>query len=127
MLPAEQIFMLISNFENLTPAVADKVENWVATPASCSFKAKGFNVKLRMDEVVAPKHVKIVQDSEGGVPMDFSFWIQLHSAAPYDTRFRLVLHAELNMMMKMMIGGKIQGALDQIAEQVAKAFSQTRG
>ncbi len=67
-----------------------------------------------MEERIAPKHVKIVGD-EGGVPIDFAFWIQLQPAGP-DTRMRLVLHIELNMMMKMMIGGKLQTAVDQIAE-----------
>jgi carbon monoxide dehydrogenase subunit G len=48
---------------------------------------------------------------------------QLQPAGPYDTRMRLVLHAELNMMMRMMIGGKLQKALDQIAEAMAKAMN----
>ena len=38
----------------------------------------------------------------GGVPMDFAFWIQHHKVSDTDTRMRLVLHIELNMMMKMM-------------------------
>ena len=111
--PAEQIYAVISRFDNLTPAVADKVEE---------FKAKGFTVKLRMEEREAPRHVKIVADG-GGVPMDFAFWIQLHKVSDTDTRMRLVLHIELNMMMKMMIGGKLQGGLDQIAEGIAKAMN----
>ena len=28
------------------------------------------------------------------------------------------------MMMKMMVGGKLQGAIDQIAEGIAKAMQQ---
>ena len=55
--------------------------------------------------------------------MDFAFWIQLHKVSDTDTRMRLVLHAELNMMMRMMIGGKLQKALDQIAEAMAKAMN----
>lgn len=120
--PAEQIYALISRFDNLTPALADRVEEWQATEDRCSFKAKGFTVKLRMEERVEPKHVKIVGD-EGGVPLDFAFWIQLHKVSDTDTRMRLVLHIELNMMMKMMIGSKLQGALDQIAEGIAKAMN----
>ncbi len=119
--PAELIYQVISRFDNLSPALADKVEEWQADEDHCSFKAKGFNVKLRIDEKVAPKHVKIVGD--GGIPMDFAFWIQLHSVSECDTRLRLVLHAELNMMMKMMIGSKLQGALDQIAEGMANAMN----
>ena len=120
--PAEQIYAVISRFDNLTPALADKVEEWQATEDRCSFKAKGFTVKLRMEERIAPKHVKIVGD-EGGVPVDFGFWIQLHSVAPDDTRMRLVLRADLNMMMRMMIGNKLQGALAQIAEGIAQAMN----
>ena len=55
--------------------------------------------------------------------MDFAFWLQLKEVAPYDTRMRLVLHIDLNMMMRMMIGSKIQGAIDQIAEP---RFSQEK-
>ncbi len=116
--PAEQIYAAISRFDNLTPALADKVEEWQATEDRCSFKAKGFLVKLRMEERIPAKQVKIVGD-EGGVPIDFTFWIQLQSVSENDTRMRLVLHAELNMMMKMMIGGKLQDALDKIAEGIA--------
>lgn len=120
--PAEQIYAAISRFDNLTPVLADRVEEWQATEERCSFKAKGFTVRLRMEEREAPRHVKIVGD-EGGVPIDFAFWIQLHKVSDSDTRMRLVLHAELNMMMKMMIGGKLQGAIDQIAEGMAKALN----
>lgn len=120
--PAEQIYAAISRFDNLTPALADKVEEWQATEDRCSFKAKGFLVKLCMAERIAGKQVKIVGD-EGGVPIDFTFWIQLQSVSEADTRMRLVLHVELNMMMKMMIGGKLQEALDKIAEGIATAMN----
>ncbi len=122
-LPAESIFMVISRFDNLTPALADKVEQWQASEDRCSFKAKGFTVKLRMDEVIANKQIKIVVD-EGGVPLDFTFWIQLHSVSENDTRLRLVLHAELNMMMKMMIGSKLSEGLDKMAEMLAQGLNQ---
>ena len=118
--PAEQIYAVISRFDNLTPALADKVEEWQATEDSCSFKAKGFTVKLRMEEREPGKYVKV---DDGGVPMDFAFWIQLQEVSAADTRLRLVLRIDLNMMMKMMIGNKLQGALDQIAEGIARAMN----
>ena len=120
--PAEQIYAVISRFDNLTPALADKVEEWQATEDSGSFKAKGFTVKLRMEEREPGKYVKVVGD-DGGVPMDFAFWIQLQEVSAADTRLRLVLRIDLNMMMKMMIGNKLQGALDQIAEGIARAMN----
>ena len=120
--PAQQIYTVVSRFDNLTPAVADKVEEWQATEDTCSFKAKGFTVKLRMAEKEEPKLIKIVGD-DGGVPMDFAFWLQLKEVAPDDTRMRLVLHIELNMMMRMMVGSKLQEAVDKIAEAIAQSFN----
>lgn len=120
---ASQIYPFISSFELLTPAVADKVEEWSATADSCSFKVKGFTIKLRMVDKVENKHVKITGD-DGGVPIDFSFWVQLHEVEPGDTRIRLVLHAELNMMMRMMVGGKLKKGLDQAVEGLAAAFNR---
>ncbi|MBQ7856379.1 MAG: polyketide cyclase [Alistipes sp.] len=120
---AMQIYPFISDFSLLTPAVADKVEEWEATPDSCSFKVKGFVVKLRMLDKIEGKQVKITGD-DGGVPIDFTFWIQLHEVTSDDTRIRFVLHAELNMMMRMMVGGKIQKGLDQAVETFAAAFNR---
>ena len=123
--PAALIFPIISRLDFLTPAMKDKVEEWEATPDSCSFKAKGMKICLRIEERVENKHVKIVA-AEGGIPIDFSFWIQLHQVAERDTRIRMVLHAELNMMMRMMLGSKLQAGLDQAVEGLAKALNSFR-
>ena len=120
---AADVFPLISNFSLLTPAVADKVEEWSATEDGCSFRIKGFTVALRFDEKVENKRVKIVSDG-GSIPIDFAFWIQLHEVSANDTRIRLVLHAELNMMMRMMLGNKLQSGLDQAVEGLAMAFNR---
>ena len=93
--PASQIFPLISDFSLLTPAVADKVEDWHATAERCSFKFKGFTVALRIDEKVENKHIKITGD-DGGVPIDFMLWIQLHQVSDYDTRYCPHCGARLN-------------------------------
>jgi carbon monoxide dehydrogenase subunit G len=123
--PASLIYPIISRLDLLSPAMQDKVEEWQATEDSCSFKVKGMKVGLRIAERIENKHVKIVAD-EGGIPIDFTFWIQLKQIDERDTRVRMVLHAELNMMMRMMIGGKIQSGLDQAVEGLANALNQFR-
>ncbi len=123
--PASRIYPLISDFSLLTPAVADKVEGWEATADTCRFRIKqagGFNVVLTMTEREPDRHVRI-ESGEGGLPIDFKFWIQLHEVTPSDTRMRLVLHAELNMMMRMLLGSKLQKGLDEAAERFAAAFN----
>ena len=120
-----RIYPFITRFDMLTPALQDKVEEWQANEDTCSFKVKGFTVALRIVERVENKHIRITADEEkGGAPIDFSFWIQLHEVSENDTRMRLVLHADLNMMMRMMIGGKLQEGLDKAVEGLAMAFNQ---
>lgn len=120
--PAEHIYTVLSDFDHLSPILADKVEGWIATCDTCSFKVKGFQVHLRMIEKEPHKLIKVA--GEKGSPMDFTFWLQLVSVSEADTRMRVVMDVELNTMMKMMIGGKIAGAVDKIAEQIATSFNQ---
>lgn len=119
--PAETIYAVMSDFNNFTPIVADKVEEWKATEDSCSFKAKGFKMGLKMIEKEAPKLIKITTD--GPNPMDFTVWFQLMSVEPTDTRMRIVMDVKLNPMLKMMIGKKLEGGIDQIAEKIAETFN----
>ncbi len=118
---AETVYTALSDFNNFTPLVADKVEGWTVEGDECSFRVKGMNIGLRMVEKIPGELIKI-QATEVS-PLGFTFWVQLKEAAPYDTRMRLVLHAQMNMVIKMMIGSKIQPALDGIAEQIAKTFN----
>ena len=121
--PAELIYGTLSDFSRFTPILQDKVEGWEATEDHCSFRAQGFTFRLRIVDREAPKLVKIA--AEEGSPIDFTFWLQLHPVAADDTRMRLVLHAELNMMMKMMIGGKLRQGLDAVAEKIAERFNNS--
>ena len=120
--PASQIYAMASRFDNFTPVLKDRVEEWQATEDTCSFKVKGFTASMRIIDREEPKLVKIV--SGESTPMDFTFWFQLHEVDPTDTRMRMVLHVELNMMMRMMIGGKLQKGLDQAVEGLAMAFNR---
>ena len=119
--PAAQIYAMASRFNNFTPILKDRVEEWQATEDTCSFKVKGFTASMRIIDRVEPKLIKIV--SGESTPMDFTFWFQLHEVNPTDTRMRMVLHVELNMMMRMMIGGKLQEGLDKMAEQIAAGLN----
>lgn len=120
--PASMIYGVLSDFSHLTPVLGDKVEGWSATADTCSFKVQGFQVNLQMVEKVEPKLIKVT--GAEGSPMDFTFWLQLESVSDTDTRMRLVLDVKLPMMMKMMVGKKLAGAVDQIADQIAEAFNR---
>lgn len=118
--PDTVVFEALASFDNFTPIVASQVENWEASVDHCSFKAQGFTVKLKMIEREPYSTIKITGDE---LPFEFYFWIQLKSVAPFDTRMKLTLHANLNLMMRTMLGKKLQKAMDQIADNIATAFN----
>lgn len=120
--PASMIYSVLSDFNHLTPVLGDKAEGWSATTDTCSFKAQGFQINLQMVEKVEPKLIKVT--GADGSPMDFTFWLQLVSVSDTDTRMRIVLDVKLPLMMKIMVGKKLAGAVDQIADQIAEAFNR---
>ena len=121
--PDWMIYNLLSDFNNFTPMLRGKVDNWQVDGDSCSFTVKGITLSIRMVEKTPYSAIKIGGDE--GSPFEFFFWIQLVKVNEYDTRMKLTLHANLNMMMKMMLGKKLENAMDQIAEQIAMAFNMT--
>lgn len=119
--PAAMIYNTLSDFNNFTPIVADKLDKWEVQGHSCTFCVKGFEMTLHIVEKEPDKLVKIV--SADGSPVDFTLWLQLIAISDNDTRMRVVLHTKLNMMLKMMIGNKLRDGLDQVVDRVAEAFN----
>lgn len=119
--PDSVIFQSLANFNNFTPMLADKVEEWQATEDSCSFKVKGFTLRLLMTNKEENRLIKVTGDN---MPFEFFFWIQLHRVEEFDTRMKLTVHAKLNVMMKMILGKKLEKGVDEMAEQIAAAFNR---
>lgn len=119
----EDIYKVLSNFQNFTPmAQAASLENWKAGEDWCEFDAQGIKgAGLKMIEKEPNKTIKLAGNER--IPFEFNIWIQLKMVAPYDTRMKITLKAKLNMMMKMMVGSKLQQGVDSIAEQLAAAFN----
>lgn len=120
----EDIFRVISDFRQFTPFIpTDKLEGWEAEEDNCKFTVKGVGqTGLKIIEKDPFKTVKITGD--GKLPFEFYLWIQLKEVAPYDTRLKLTLKAELNMMLKMMLQKQLATGIDTMAEQIAAAFNK---
>lgn len=119
--PDSLVFDSLASFDNFTPIVQDKVENWEASIDHCSFKTQGFTIKLKMIEREPNSMIKVTGDE---LPFEFYFWIQIKGLDECDTRLRLVIKAKLNLVMRTMLGSKLQKGLDQIADNIALAFNQ---
>jgi carbon monoxide dehydrogenase subunit G len=126
------IFEYLSNFENLseylnsgliekiTKQVPEvKITDFESDRDSCKFNITGMGVaKIRIVNREPFKTIKV--ESSGGLPLSFTFWVQLLPVTPHQTKMRLTLHADMNMMIKMMAGNKLEEGINQLAETLSK-------
>ena len=99
--------------------ISGKIENVVTTEDTCTFLVKGLGeMGVRIVEREEPKLIKL--EGDGSVPFNFEVWIQLLDNGPYDTRLRITVEADLNMMMKMLLKGKLEKGINQLAEGLSK-------
>jgi len=121
----EEIFNFLSdfnNFKNIIPT--DKVSDFSATSDTCQFIVTGFGkAGLKIVEKEPYKLIKIA--SEKGTPVTFNFWIQLNTIDETNasTAIRLTLDADLNPMMKMMIGNHLQKGMDSLVDYITGFFN----
>lgn len=104
---------------NQMPELADKIEDVRTTEDTCTFMVKGVGeMGMKIVEREEPKLIKL--EGDGRISFEFQVWIQLLDNGPYDTRLRITAEADLNMMMKMLLKGKLEKGINQMAEGLAK-------
>ena len=115
-----ELYMAITDLRNIINMLpADKREGVTADFDSIHATVQGFSIGVRVTERSPYNLIRLKDD---GAP--FSFSIELHfdqAAYSSQTLFQIVVEAELNFMMKTLLGSKIQTALDKIAEGLADA------
>jgi carbon monoxide dehydrogenase subunit G len=126
------VFNYLSNFENLSSYLNSgliekitekipqiKITDFASDQNSCKFNITG--VGLAEIKIVNREPFKTVKvESSGGLPISFTFWIQLLPVDQYQTKLRLTLHAEMSMMIKMMAGSKLEEGINQLADTLSK-------
>ena len=125
------IYNYLSDFRNLGQFINDftleqissQIPNGEITDFSTEIDSCEFNISsfgkagCRIVERTDPKTIKFTV--EGNIPLDFTFWIQILPVSAYESKIRLTLHANLNMMMKMMLNKKLQEGIDRMADTLA--------
>jgi len=106
--------------EQMGDKAADmNIQNFVADRDRCSFDVAPMgHISFYVEEREEPKTIKI--RSEESTPFQFRLWIQLLPVNSTQCKMRITLHTELNMMMKMMVGKKLEGGINQIADGIAQ-------
>ena len=144
--PVEAVYATLSNLENFrpilenaanNPMVAEKMKEAGQDPAQLE-KLK--EVELTSDRIAIPAPMvgsialRIVEREENKCikfeteqsPVEANLWIQVLPTSEVSTpaggpgtKMRLTLKADLNMMMKMMIGSKLSDGVDKFADMLA--------
>ena len=122
--PAHILYGAFSDMRNFVERLPeDKKEGIKATQDSIEGTVKGITLGAKVMERVPFSLIRITDFSESGAPSLFPFEIALHFDVRDEqtTDFHMELNAELSFMLKVMIGGKLQDAIDKITEQLAMA------
>ncbi|WP_347838852.1 hypothetical protein [uncultured Draconibacterium sp.] len=126
------VFNYLSNFENLSTYLNSgliekitekvpqiKITDFESDKDSCKFNITGLGLaEIKIVNREPFKTIKV--ESSGGLPLSFTFWIQLLPESEYKTKMRLTLHAEMSMMIKMMAGSKLEEGINQLADTLSK-------
>ena len=114
-----QAFCDMRNFvHNLPP---DKKEGVVATEDTIEGEVQGIRMGLKISHKTP--FSSLMFQNFGNTPFEFAITIFFDAIDSYKTAFHMEVSADLPMMVKMMIGNKLQDAVDQMTEQLGLAFS----
>ena len=111
-------FVDLRNFKAMLPE--DKKDMVEADYDTLTATVQGFKIGVKVHERVPYSRIELV---DYGAP--FAFHIVLYfdpdSSDPYKTDFHIKVEADLNLMMKMMLSGKIKDGLDKIVDGIVDA------
>ena len=94
----------------------DKKEGVTADYDSIKATVQGFTIGVKVTDRVPYSKIEFADD---GAPFQFKLSMHFDPASdPYKTDFQIKLDADLNVMMKMLLGSKIQGALDKVVDSL---------
>ncbi|MBO7338147.1 MAG: SRPBCC family protein [Paludibacteraceae bacterium] len=119
---AHKVFAKLSDLSNVE-SLKDKIpadaglKDLTCDKDSISFSVNPVgNVKFKIIEREEPKTIKFAAE---GSPIEINMWIQLVEKEESLTKMRLTLKADLPMMVKMMVDGKLKDGINKVADVLA--------
>lgn len=114
-------FVDMRNFIQFLPE--DKKADVTADFDTIHAMVQGFNIGVKVVQRTPYSRIEFADD---GAPFQFRMNMHFDPASdPYKTDFQIVLDADLNFMMKTLLGGKLTEALDKVVDGLA-AMSEGR-
>lgn len=110
-----ELYMAFADMRNFVQFVPeDKRGDVTADYDTIHATVQGFAIGVKVVQRTPYSKLEFADD---GAP--FQFRLTMHfdaSVDPYKTDFQIVLDADLNFMMKTLLGGKLKDALDKVVD-----------
>ena len=115
--PPYQLYMAFTDMRNFLQYLPeDKRADVQADYDSIRATVQGFEIGVKVKERTPYSKIEFVDD---GAPFHFNLTMHFDpSTDPYKTDFQIVVDADLNFMMKAILGGKIKDALDKVVDSL---------
>ena len=112
-----ELFMAFTDMRNLVQMLPeDKKQGVEADFDSIHAQVQGFGIGVKVTERVPYSRIEF---SDDGAPFHFTLRMYFDAASdPYKTDFHLELDADLNFMMKTLLGSKLQQGLDKVVDSL---------
>ena len=115
------VFTDMSNFVRFLPE--ERKADVTADYDSLHATVQGFNIGVRISSRTPYSRIDFADD---GAPFKFTLSMHFEPASdPYKTDYQICLDADLNFMMKTLLGSRLQDALDKVVDAIA-AMSEGR-
>lgn len=117
----ETVFRFLSNVNNHQQMMPEQVVDWQSDQESCRFTIKGTGaLGLRISQLNPSRNIVMVP--EGKVPFPFTVnWI-LEAVGETQTKVRVEMDAEMNMMIRMLAQQPLQNFLNLQVERLQHCF-----
>jgi hypothetical protein len=104
----------LNNLQKLMPE--DKISDWESDEDSCRFQIKGL-AKIGMRKISADSS-KVIMESEGKNPFDFTLTINLDEKGD-DTTAKILFDGKMNPFMKAMVEKPLTNFFNMLADKLA--------
>ncbi len=132
--PQEVVFNTLSDLKNLEKVQNMNIEGREAAEEylkdiefdsdSLKFSVTGMGkVGFRIIEREPFKTIKLEAENS---PISANGWIQLVSVSENETKMKLTIKADLPMMIKMMVDGKLKKGVNAIADAIVSALEASK-
>lgn len=126
--PVEEVYARVADLKALEDKFRavprqgmPEIKDLAFTPDTISFRVDPVGeVVLRIVDREAPKTIKFGADN---FPIQFNLWIQFKAVAEADTRMLITLKADIPLMLRPMIGNKLETGIEQFADRLAEMLS----